>query len=91
MGDRGAATRPRPKPPTPAAFDTQVELQPDRESGRAAEVRRWSQWDHLVQDFDPARANYVADVAAHPTKLDLNYAPPGGKAACRSGGLQPYN
>ena len=58
-------------------------------SGRAGEVHRWSQWDHLVQDFDRSKANYVEDVAAHPTKFDLNYAPPGGKAACRSGGLQP--
>ena len=68
-----------------------VELRPDRASGRASEVRRWSQWEHLVQDFDPTKANYVEDVAAHPSKFDLNYAPPGGKAACRSGGLQPYN
>ena len=66
-----------------------VELRPDPASGRACEVHRWSQWDHLVQDFDPSKANYVEDVAAHPTKFDLNYAPPGGKAACRSGGLQP--
>ena len=68
-----------------------VELRPDRARGRASEVRRWSQWEHLVQDFDPTKANYVEDVAAHPTKFDLNYAPPGGKAACRSGGLQPCN
>ena len=66
-----------------------VELRPDPASGRACEVHRWSQWDHLVQDFDRSKANYVEDVAAHPTKFDLNYAPPGGKAACRSGGLQP--
>ena len=50
-----------------------VELRPDRARGRASEVRRWSQWEHLVQDFDPTKANYVEDVAAHPTKFDLNY------------------
>lgn len=32
----------------------------------------WSMWDHLVQEFDPAKPNYGA-VAEHPELIDLNY------------------
>ena len=66
-----------------------VEVQPDLSRGRASEVRHWSQWEHLAQDHDPQKHNYVPDVAACPSKLDINYAPPGGKAACRNGGVEP--
>ena len=66
-----------------------IELQPDLATRSAAEVARWSQWDHLVQDYDPKRDNYVPDVAAHPSKYDINYCPPGGKAVCRNSGLEP--
>lgn len=36
-------------------------------------VWEWYFWDHLVQDFDPSKANYVEDPGAHPGKLDINF------------------
>jgi hypothetical protein len=42
-------------------------------------VWEWHVWDHLVQDYDPAKANYGV-VADHPKLIDLNYStggPPG--------------
>ena len=35
-------------------------------------VWQWSLWDHLVQDFDPQKANYGV-VADHPELLDINF------------------
>ena len=35
-------------------------------------VWQWSVWDHLVQDYDPTKANY-GRVADHPELIDLNY------------------
>lgn len=58
-----------------------MELKPDGKGG--ASVVWKSMWDHLVQDFDPKRANY-GDVAAHPELFDINFCPPGGKNACRN-------
>jgi hypothetical protein len=40
-------------------------------------VWEWDLWDHLVQDYDPARDNY-GDVAASPGKMDINFVPSGG-------------
>jgi Arylsulfotransferase (ASST) len=52
--------------------DTVIEYDP-----RAQQiVWTWSVWDHLIQDHDPTKANY-GDVAAHPEKIDVNYAPVG--------------
>jgi hypothetical protein len=34
-------------------------------------VWRWNVWDHLIQDHDPAKANY-GDVSAHPELIDVN-------------------
>ena len=64
-----------------------VEIQPDG-TGKASEVWRWSQWDHLCQAHDPSKDNYVKDISAHWDRLDINYCPPGGKAKCRGGGLK---
>ena len=35
-------------------------------------VWQWHAWGHLIQDYDPAKANY-GDVAAHPELIDINY------------------
>jgi hypothetical protein len=35
-------------------------------------VWEWHLWDHIVQDFDPGKANF-APVADHPELADLNY------------------
>jgi hypothetical protein len=51
--------------------DCILEVQPtDKTSGKI--VWEWHSWDHLIQDFDPQRANH-ADVSAHPELLDLNF------------------
>jgi hypothetical protein len=36
-------------------------------------VWEWRAWDHLVQDVDPNKPNYVEDVSEHPEKIDINY------------------
>ncbi|MFN5621347.1 MAG: aryl-sulfate sulfotransferase [Flavobacteriales bacterium] len=36
-------------------------------------VWEWHAWDHLCQDVDPTKANYVSDIAEHPELLNLNY------------------
>jgi hypothetical protein len=47
-----------------------IEVQPL--GNRSAEiVWEWHVWDHLVQDFDPERANF-GDIAAHPERININ-------------------
>ncbi len=41
-------------------------------------VWQWHVWDHLIQDFDPTKANFGV-VADHPELVDINY-PPGGNS-----------
>lgn len=53
-------------------------------------VWEWHVWDHLVQDFDPAKPNY-GDVAAHPELMDLNYTLPGGPADWNHTNSVAYN
>ena len=50
--------------------DHVVEIEPILPDGGKV-VWEWHVWDHLVQDFDPERANW-GDVAAHPELLDIN-------------------
>lgn len=57
------------------------DLQPDailevKPSGKTTGeiVWQWHIWDHLIQDFDPAKANY-GDVHTHPERIDINYTP----------------
>ncbi len=50
-----------------------VEVKPtDRRSGEI--VWEWKAWDHLVQDANPARANY-GDVAVLRERIDINTGP----------------
>lgn len=48
-----------------------VELRPIG-SNQATVVWEWHAWDHLVQEADPAKANY-APVAQHPELVHVNY------------------
>ncbi|MFH1149300.1 MAG: aryl-sulfate sulfotransferase [Actinomycetota bacterium] len=51
--------------------DHVIEVEPEgRNGGRI--VWEWHAWDHMVQDCDPARANY-GDIAGHPELINLNY------------------
>ena len=52
--------------------DVLVEVRPSYPIGGEI-VWQWSVWDHLIQDFDETKENY-GDVAAHPERVDLNYA-----------------
>src|SRR5207248_2769403 len=36
-------------------------------------VWEWHAWDHLIQEFDPQKANYGV-VADHPERVDINFA-----------------
>ena len=52
-------------------IDKLVEVRPIYPDAGAV-VWQWSVWDHLVQDYDPAQANY-GNVAEHPELVDINY------------------
>ena len=49
-----------------------IELHPDTATGTTQVVWEWHVWDHLIQDFDPSKANY-GQVANYPERIDLNY------------------
>ena len=53
--------------------DSIIEVAPDG-AGGAGIVWEWHVWDHLIQDFDPSKANYGV-VAHHPELVDLNCVP----------------
>ena len=57
--------------PNGLQIDTIVEVRPIYPDA-AAVVWKWSVWDHLVQDYDSAKANF-GRVAEHPELVDLNY------------------
>jgi hypothetical protein len=48
-----------------------VEVKPRRPRGGTI-VWEWHVWDHVIQDHDPAKANYGA-VADHPELIDINF------------------
>lgn len=47
-----------------------IEVQPSGATGGTI-VWQWHAWDHLIQDYDPTKANYGV-VANHPELLDIN-------------------
>jgi hypothetical protein len=51
--------------------DHVVEIEPRRPRGGKI-VWQWHAWDHLIQDFDPTKANYGV-VADHPELTDINF------------------
>tara|TARA_B100001250_G_scaffold195780_1_gene168185 strand:- start:2564 stop:4171 length:1608 start_codon:yes stop_codon:yes gene_type:complete len=48
-----------------------IELEPDG-NGSANIVWEWHIWDHMCQDMDPTKPNYVANVSDHPELIDIN-------------------
>lgn len=49
-----------------------VELQPNGTSG-ANVVWEWHLWDHLAQNVDPAKPNYVTSIVNNPQLMNINY------------------
>ena len=76
-GRRKPPRRPWPqdagrKPSTaPGSFNSLIEIHPTGKTTGEV-VWEWHVWDHLIQDWDPARANY-GEVAAHPELVDINF------------------
>ena len=54
-----------------------IELEPDGNGG-ANIVWEWHIWDHLCQDVDPNKPNYVSNIADHPELIDINMISGGG-------------
>lgn len=50
--------------------DKIIEIKPTKPSGGEI-VWEWHTWDHLIQEFDPSKANY-GKVAENPRKLNIN-------------------
>lgn len=48
-----------------------IELEPDG-NGSANIVWEWHIWDHLCQDVDASKPNYVSNIADHPELIDIN-------------------
>ena len=41
-------------------------------------IWNWNLWDHKVQDDDPLKEDFVANIADHPGKVDISYIDPAG-------------
>jgi hypothetical protein len=52
--------------------DKIVEIQPNGLNGGTV-VWEWRIWDHIMQNTDPNKPNYFANVVDHPERLNLNY------------------
>jgi hypothetical protein len=63
------------------SLDALVEIKPTGKTTGEV-VWEWHMWDHLIQDYDPTKANF-GDVAAHPELADINYGT--GTAGQRAG------
>jgi hypothetical protein len=55
--------------------DSIVEVHPDLINGGGTIVWEWHVWDHLVQQFDNSKSNYLGatGVTDHPELIDINY------------------
>ena len=73
-------------PPRGLRYEAVAEVRPIRPSGGEV-VWEWSLWDHLIQDFDPDKANY-GDPAEHPELVDLNFLLENNLAAFGAGKLR---
>ena len=62
-----------------------VELEPDGNGG-ANIVWEWHIWDHMCQDTDPSKPNYVSNVADYPQLIDINMISGGGGPGGGGGG-----
>ncbi len=62
-----------------------IELEPDG-NGSATIVWEWHIWDHLCQDADATKDNYVPDVADYPELMDANTISGGGGPGPGPGG-----
>jgi len=51
-----------------------VEIEPVGLNG-GNEVWVWKAWDHLVQNTDPAKPNYVTSIVNNPHRLNINFQP----------------
>ena len=54
-----------------------IELEPDGNGG-ATIIWEWHIWDHMCQDTDPSKPNYVANISDHPQLIDINMIQGGG-------------
>ncbi len=61
-----------------------IELEPDG-NGSANIVWEWHIWDHLCQDVDPSKPNYVTNISDHPELIDINMIQGGGGPGGNSG------
>ena len=52
--------------------DKIVEIQPVGATGGNV-VWEWHAWDHLCQNYDSTKNNYVSSIIAHPELLNINY------------------
>jgi hypothetical protein len=52
--------------------DKIVEIEPSGASGGTV-VWEWHIWDHLCQNIDPLKANYVSSISDHPELMNINY------------------
>ena len=65
------------------SLDALVEIKPTGKTTGEV-VWEWHMWDHPIQDYDPAKANF-GDVATHPELININF----GTATAASVSRQP--
>lgn len=50
-----------------------AEIEPIMGTDSINTVWLWSVWDHMVQEHDSSKLNYVNDIADYPHKIDINW------------------